>query len=142
MIGGTNTVGATLEALYPVGSIYLGTMQTCPLAALIPGSTWTLVASDKVLQGSGTNAAGDSVAAGLPNITGQFGKGCLFNWGGDVETGALYTGSSGSRQDAGGTDSSSARTIAFDASRSNNIYGASDTVQPPAYVVNIWQRTL
>lgn len=141
MIGGTNTVGATLEALYPVGSIYLGTMSTCPMTALIPGSTWELVAADRVLQGSGTNTAGSTVAAGLPNITGQFGKGCLFNYGGDLDEGALYTGSSGYRQDAGGTDSSSARTIAFDASRSNAIYGASSTVQPPAYVVNIWQRT-
>lgn len=28
----------------------------------------------------------------------------------------------------------------FDASRSNPIYGASDTVQPPALYINIWER--
>ena len=29
----------------------------------------------------------------------------------------------------------------FDAGKSNPIYGNSDTVQPPAYLVNIWKRT-
>lgn len=30
-----------LEALYPVGSVYITTANTCPLSALISGSTWT-----------------------------------------------------------------------------------------------------
>ena len=29
----------------------------------------------------------------------------------------------------------------LDASKSNSIYGKSNTVQPPALVVNIWKRT-
>ena len=29
----------------------------------------------------------------------------------------------------------------FDASRSSSIYGKSSTVQPPAYIVNVWRRT-
>lgn len=37
--------------------------------------------------------------------------------------------------DNGGTYSQS-----FDASRSNPIYGRSDTVQPPARIVNVWKR--
>ena len=93
----------------------------------------------KFLRGLGGNSAADiytTQAEGLPNITGQFGKGCMFNYGGDVNEGALYTGSSGWRQDGGGTDSSSARTIAFDASRSNNIYGASSHVTPINQAVN------
>lgn len=30
-----------LEALYPVGSVYITTANTCPLSTLISGSTWT-----------------------------------------------------------------------------------------------------
>jgi hypothetical protein len=30
--------------------------------------------------------------------------------------------------------------LAFDASRSNSIYGKSSTVQPPAYYAYIWHR--
>lgn len=141
MIGGTNTIGAALEDLYPVGSIYLGTMSTCPMIALIPGSTWELVAADRVLQGSGTNTAGTTVEAGLPNITGNYNHQCLLQAGGGTESGALYTGTGSSAQYAGGSDSGNPQTIAFDASRSNAIYGASTTVQPPAYIVNIWRRT-
>lgn len=30
--------------------------------------------------------------------------------------------------------------LTFNASRSNSIYGKSDTVQPPARIVNVWKR--
>ena len=136
-------VANMLKSLYPVGSVYIGTQSTCPLASLISGSTWTLVSSGKALwTGNGSNG-NSTIAAGLPNITGGFGKGCLMNWGADLNEGALYTATRSGRsaQDAGGTDSSSNRYIAFDASKSNSIYGNSTTVQPPAYVVNVWRRT-
>lgn len=132
-----------LKSLYPVGSIYIGTQSTCPLATLISGSTWTLVGQNRALWGGNGSNGNSTINAGLPNITGGFSKGCLMNWGGDLNEGALYTAtrSGYSAQDAGGTDSGSNRYIAFDASRSNSIYGASTTVQPPAYRVNIWRRT-
>lgn len=38
-----------LEALYPVGSVYITTANTCPLSMLISGSTWTLVSSGIVI---------------------------------------------------------------------------------------------
>lgn len=38
----TNPTQALLEAVYPVGSIYIGTMAVCPMSALF--GTWTLVA--------------------------------------------------------------------------------------------------
>lgn len=138
-----NYVKTVLGTIYPVGSVYIGTQSSCPMASLISGSTWTLVSSGKALW-TGTGSNGNStIAAGLPNITGGFGKKCLMNWGGDLDEGALYTATRSGRsaQDAGGTDSSSNRYIAFDASKSNAIYGNSSTVQPPAYVVNVWRRT-
>ena len=138
-----NYVKTVLGTIYPVGSVYIGTQSTCPMASLITGSTWTLVSSGKALwTGTGSNG-NTTIAAGLPNITGGFGKSCLMNWGADLNEGAFSTATRSGRsaQDAGGTDSSSNRYIAFDASKSNAIYGNSSTVQPPAYVVNVWRRT-
>ena len=92
---------------------------------------------------SSTHAAGTTVEAGLPNITATGGYYEHLNVG-DLKarlTGAFYvnvndqthTGNNGS------TDSDNP-TLDFDASRSNPIYGRSDTVQPPALYINIWER--
>jgi len=137
-----NYVKTVLSTIYPVGSVYIGTQNTCPMASLITGSTWTLVSSGKALwTGTGSNG-NTTINAGLPNITGTFNHQCLMNWGSGTESGALYTGTGGSStQNGGGSDGGNTQTIAFDASKSNNIYGKSNTVQPPAYVVNVWRRT-
>lgn len=114
-----------LQTIYPVGSIYIGTMETCPLAALF--GTWTLKSTGRVLQGSDSeHAAGTTIAAGLPDhrhsvATAETPDG----------TGRLVLGSGGG---------SSTYYSAY-ASASSSIYGNSTTVQPPAYVVNIWERT-
>ena len=131
-------ISVVLDAIYPVDSIYITTSssETCPIASLIEGSTWEKVSSGRVLQGADENhAPGTTIAAGLPNITGQF-------WddsGG--EQGAFRQGpsvSSESHESGGSTD----QVKYFNASWSNSIYGNSSTVQPPAYVVNIWRRVL
>lgn len=143
----TAFVKNVLSELYPVGSVYIGTQATCPLATLISGSTWTLVSAGRVLQGVDTGqTAGSTVAAGLPNITGvmQIGNisGSNYPSGFTKTTGAFYGSDSGNvatgvLQYASGYN----QTSNFDASHSNSVYGSSDTVQPPAYLVNIWQRT-
>lgn len=136
-----------LELLYPIGSIYIGTMANCPLAILGVG-TWQLIAADKVLQSAGTiGSVGDTVEAGLPNITGSF-SGNRFGIGGErfgsYHTGAFSAGTNysssgwyGSGNDTGITQ---VMKLNIDASLSNPIYGNSTTVQPPAYIVNIWER--
>lgn len=140
----TNPTQALLEAIYPVGSIYIGTMAVCPMSALF--GTWTLVSSGRVLQGSDANhTAGTTIEAGLPNITGKIGSvhsrcymgkeedlsGCFVKDSNSADS--VYTGSYGKE--------SGLNLIDFDASLSNSIYGNSNTVQQPAYVVNIWQRS-
>ena len=75
----------------------------------------------------GSNTAGTVLAAGLPNITGNM------HIQADIPeaTGALYitsTNNTGQRSDG----NQNGDRFAFDASRSNSIYGKSDTVQPPA----------
>ncbi len=137
-------IDQTLSALYPVGSIYIGTQNSCPLATLIAGSTWTLVGQNRALWGGNGSNGNTTINAGLPNITGRYNHQCLMNWGSGTENGALYTANvsgDSSSQNGGGSDGGNSQTIAFDASKSNSIYGASTTVQPPAYRVNVWRRT-
>ena len=82
---------------------------------------------DRFAQGS--NTPGQKLLAGLPNIVGAP-AGTLSYSSGGTATGAfknVYVDGFG-----GETFDSYRSSINFDASRSNPIYGASDTVQPPA----------
>ena len=121
-----------IQKIYPVGSIYIGVTDNCPIAELF--GTWEKVSSGRVLQGANSSQkAGNTVEAGLPNITGGLGRVFNFNiWGAGVNNG--NTGSINT------TGSWGTANLDFDASRSNAIYGKSNTVQPPAYLVNIWRR--
>lgn len=150
----TDTTLSLLELLYPVGSIYIGTMATCPLQTLGVG-TWQLVATDRVLQGAGTRGnVGTTVNESLPNITGEFDfepNICTniqtesnINVT-DTPTGAfevLY--SSKVQVKATNTTLGSAwyhdTGISFNASLSNNTYQDNAPVQQDAYLVNIWER--
>ena len=130
---------------HPVGSIFQTVSSTSPAALF--GGTWQEIAQNRVLMGASyAHAAGTTVEAGLPNITGSLieanvdsspfrgskaalkSSGALkfaeinTSWGG-------YSGASGSTYN-----------VNFDASSSNPIYGRSATVQPAAYYVHIWRR--
>ena len=60
----TNPTQTLLETIYPVGAIYIGTMNICPLSALF--GTWTLI-STKILTDipSTLEAKGNGIALGL-----------------------------------------------------------------------------
>ena len=139
MLGGTNSIGMALDQLFPVGAIYIGTMRVCPLQALGIGS-WTLKASDKVLQGAGSvGTVGSTISAGAPNITATGTIGTRPDQGTPTISGAftnLREGSVGSDE-----PNSTGWLYDLDASKSSSVYGKSNTIQPPAYVVNIWERT-
>ena len=93
----------------------------------------------KFLRGLGGNSAANmytTQAEGLPNITGKYSHQCLINWGSGTESGALYTSDGGNGQNAGGSDGINTQSVAFDASRSNSIYGASEHVTPINQAVN------
>lgn len=140
----TKFVLDVLEAIYPIGSIYLGTQSECPMAAFF--GTWELVAADRSLQGSSNNyTAGTTIEAGLPNITGDFGQneGEYHRIPIRNASGAFYAsaGTYPSHDVDGGWYDGALNGIGFDASRSSTVYGNSDTVQPKAYVVNVWRRT-
>lgn len=143
---GTLSADSALAA-YPVGSIFQ-TVSTASPAALF-GGTWEQIASDRVLMGASyAHAAGTTVEAGLPNITGSVVPkltniyNSFISESGATMTGAFYN--TGVFSSYGGADATVTNSVPkdlyFDASRSNPIYGRSRTVQPAAYYVHIWRR--
>lgn len=123
--------------LYPIGSIYIGTMAVCPLEVLGIG-VWELKSKGRVLQGANTETPGTTKKAGLPNITGGI---STYENRFDGASGSFsISGSSGAANYHASGGGASVTWIDFNASRSSSIYGASSTVQPPAYIVNIWER--
>jgi hypothetical protein len=119
---------------FPVGSIYQTVSFASPAALF--GGTWEQIASERVLMGaSSTHAAGTTVNAGLPNLTGNSGIG---NWTMTAASGVFAA--KGPSSKTAYVDNAYAGALDFDASRSNAIYGASSTVQPAAYYVYIWHR--
>ena len=134
-------------ANHPVGSIYQSTSYTSPAALF--GGTWQEIAQNRVLMGASyAHAAGTTVEAGLPNITGSLsetsndGKTSPFrgNKNAISSIGALAVREASSPFCGYAGYEGSAYDISFDASRSNPIYGRSATVQPAAYYVHIWRR--
>ena len=131
-------VDALLKSVnpFPVGSIYQSTDPTSPAALF--GGTWEEIASDRVLMGaSRSHAAGTTVKAGLPNITGSFVANVHYR---SNEVSGAFT--AGDRITSTGANNGDANVYKFslDASKSNAIYGRSSTVQPAAYYVHIWRR--
>ena len=121
---------------HPVGSIYQSTDPTSPAALF--GGTWEEIASDRVLMGaSRSHAAGTTVKAGLPNITGSFVANVHYM---SHKVSGAFT--AGDRITSTGANNGDANVYKFslDASKSNAVYGRSSTVQPAAYYVHIWRR--
>ena len=134
--GTLHLAGGTAPDPYPVGSIYQSTARTSPAALF--GGTWQEIAQNRVLMGAGSgHAAGTTVEAGLPNITGSFVANVRI--GKHTVSGAI---TASNRLTTTGADNSDAEVYKFslDASKSNAIYGRSATVQPAAYYVHIWRR--
>ena len=143
--GTLHLAGGTAPDPYPVGSIFQTVSTTSP-AALFGGS-WQEIAQNRVLMGASyAHAAGTTVEAGLPNITGSLieanadsspfrGSKASLKSSGALKFVEINTSWGGYRGDSGST-----YDVYFDASRSNSIYGRSATVQPAAYYVHIWER--
>lgn len=87
-------------------------------------------AMGRVLQGEDALA---TKTAGLPNIMGYSAIGG-YSWSKDKEWGAFYRQIIFENKHISMVDSSDSKIVSlyFDASKSNSIYGSSDTVQPPA----------
>ena len=145
------TAESILSMVYPVGSVYISVNDVSPAAFL--GGTWEKISQGRVLQGAANGqAAGTAVEAGLPaaympdggfeaiglvndNWTNQHTNGC-FNTG--IRAGFAYGsgGGHGSNWQLG-----SYAYSFIDRTITGDCYGKSNTVQPPALLVNIWKRT-
>lgn len=84
---------------------------------------------EKFIEGT-ESSVGQTLEAGLPNIKGDLNKMVTDN-GGEF-SGAFYSTGKPRTRGWASADYDELRNISFDASRSNSIYGKSDTVQPPA----------
>ena len=153
-----------INTVYPIGSVYIsmdGVNQPFPGS----GTTWELIGQGKTLWGYDPDetptptSTGVTKDAGLPDIQGKVGQSA------DPADGEVFTGidSDAPGNNADGTDhtksalhltdrtnnygglgsnaGSGYKTLSFEASRHNSIYGNSTTVQPPAIVVAFWKRT-
>ena len=145
MRGGSFYTRAEVDALlkslksvdpFPVGSIYQSTARTSPAALF--GGTWQEIAQNRVLMGAGSgHAAGTTVEAGLPNITGSFVADVKK---GEHKVSGAFTAGSEIATTGEYNSFSDVYKFSLDASKSNAIYGRSATVQPAAYYVHIWRR--
>lgn len=142
------------DMIYPIGCTYITAKTYCDL----PRGTWRLIetAKSRVLQvASSPDKAGTTIAAGLPNIAGLIGVddrvGHAYLKGGFYANGTQrdyntsseggdgrpwhVTAFSASKGECGTTT-----TITADTVYKNNVYGKSDTVQPPTFLINIYER--
>ena len=132
--GDNTAVLQTLQTIYPVGAIYIGMTETCPISALF--GTWTKITSGLTLQqADNINTVGTEIPAGIPNVYGQVTKRAQS----ETVTDAFYIDSNGGSRYK--YEDGTGKKIMLDASRVSSVYRDVDTVQPPALAVNIWQRT-
>lgn len=129
---------------FGIGAIYQSTDAASPAALF--GGTWEQIAENRVLMGaSSAHAAATTAEAGLPNITGSMVEGSAnqgpFRTEGYLVCEGAFSGVEKSNSFTGHSRVTGKNyDLYFDASASNAVYGASDTVQPPAYYVYIWRR--
>ena len=148
--GGDSTIINLIDTFYPIGSVYMSADKSKTKAdfPFMSYGTWEEVPANLCLQTGAASEAGAQRSAGLPNITGRR----VVAWGGadyskrgSYTTGCftfdadpnLPTTTNGESWNGDGKGTG----FAFDASKSNPIYGSSDTVQPPSYMVRAWVRT-
>ena len=123
----------------PVGTIlsYTGDLNKIPHGwFLCDGTNGTPDLRGKFLQSySDSLLVNNYIEAGLPNLTAELGIGNIGNFSHSANYAmGVFNYKEGVSSSADYRTGSSV-TITFNASFSNNIYGNSETVQPPAYTV-------
>lgn len=151
--GGESTIINLINTFYPIGTVYVSADKSKTKAdfPFMRHGTWEEVPANLCLQTGAVSEAGKQRSAGLPNITGEAyirsGKNSDINILAGTHRGAITCSIQTSSIEfynhivVEGGGQQHLDTLNFDASLSNPIYGASDTVQPPAYMVRAWVRT-
>lgn len=132
-------LAAVVERDHPVGSLYISENATSP--AELYGGTWERIEDCTIWGASSIHPVGTKLEAGLPNMTGTIFGVMTYNGGGGYSPNQALTSiqedTTHSRDESG---QGHYVRVTLDASRSSPIYGASATVQPPAYCTYIWRR--
>lgn len=146
----------TLGKLFPVGSIYLGTTEVCPMQILMQDSVWEKVSQDRVLQGAGSRGKVDTTLnESLPNIRGAFEIRDITNKAEVILSDINTSFDTGAFETQGGNPTGrvvkasiafdantnlNSRITDFNASRSSSTYKDNAPVQQNAYLINVWHR--
>ena len=137
----------TILRIHPIGKLWLTLGDEDP--STIVGGGWEKINTYVLQCSSDKHKAGETIDAGLPNITGQLNS--RPHKTGDNFGGAITAGEGvfslglrkGSTKHAGVSETSIqsvADLVTFDASRCSSVYGNSTTVQPNTIVINVWKR--
>lgn len=139
-------VGDIIDSLYPVGSVYIGTTPTCPIAAI--KGTWTLQSSG-IVTSVNTNVPvkGNGKTLGLTDGTDNAGITSVVDWnGGDPGSNVLKP----SQNDYGKNVGISTTIATYSRYGNNKLVGVTTdasksgivgTVTRTTLSVNIWERT-
>lgn len=128
---------AIVDLIYPVGTVIAFAKDERP--PVLKYGEWKEVPAGRFLQNAfGTHKAGETVDAGLPNITGIVGNNVTGNQ--KNYAGAFEPTKKGGEGNIGSGSGITYDELHFDASYSNSLYGSSETVQPPAYIVHFYER--
>lgn len=137
-------ITSIMGTVYPVGSLYFGTQSTCPLAAIIDGSTWEKVGSSLItsvntsvpVKGNGKSMGWTNGDANFGCSQGDNGYGWFFPsltseaYGKDI--GVVQAGNNGTRP-------SGSKLMGLTSNANNS--GIVGTITRTALTVNIWKRT-
>lgn len=141
-----------INNIYPIGSIFL-TLSSADYSTYL-GKTWEKLPEGKALwtassgvsctSNTTTDNTNNSIAAGLPNITGTFNSGDAIFWNNNCSGAFTALSSVGPSLSNAPTGNKYCNGMSFSANNgasTKGIYGNSTTVQPPAYKVYAWRRT-
>ena len=133
-----------MGTVYPVGSLYFGTQSTCPLAAIIDGSTWEKVGSSLITSvNTSVPVKGNGKSLGWTNGDANFG--CAqgdngYGWFFPSLTSEAYGKNIGVVQAGNaGTRPSGSKLMGLTSDANNS--GIVGTITRTALTVNIWKRT-
>lgn len=126
-----------MGTVYPVGSLYFGTQSTCPLAAIIDGSTWEKVGSSLITSvNTSVPVMGNGNTLGLTDGTQEGAIGNIH--------GSNTQGNAGLIGQPVGTKPGAQiwnRIAGFGVVTDPEKSGIVGTVTRTALTVNIWKRT-
>lgn len=135
----TNPTQALLEAIYPVGSIYIGTMNVCPMSALF--GTWTIISSSVVVSlNNAANVVGNGMAIGITTDGTNNGVIGTTNADNTLQAGSATNANLPFNIGSGSLASGRAAVgLSKDGSKSGIIADTSSLAN--SITVNIWERT-